>query len=328
MQARYDLGLVALSVAIAWLASYASLSLAGRAVVGRRQQWLIAAAVVMSMGIWSMHFVGMLAFELPIAIGYNIEMTLLSGLVAVASSLLALAVVTRHEPVWKHFAACGLIMGAGVAVMHYTGMSAMRMLPQIRYSAVPFALSLLIAAGAATLALILVFETSRDQGRLAGLARRLTAAAVMAVGIAGMHYTGMDAAEFAPNAYCREVASGLGREGLASLVTLGVLLTLLITAMNLRFDARYVTQGRHYAGLLNQAREQIAEFEQRDPLTGVLNRVYFELELKALRTTSASEPRRALMLIDLSTASPRWPTPSAWNRAIACSWWWPSGCAP
>src|SRR6266702_139135 len=94
----YDYRLVLLSVAIAVLASYAALDLAGRitASVGRmRIAWLLGGAFAMGSGIWSMHYTGMLAFRLPLHIYYHLPTVLLSFLAAVLASLTALFVVSR-----------------------------------------------------------------------------------------------------------------------------------------------------------------------------------------------------------------------------------------
>src|SRR4030088_1685997 len=97
MTSHYDLGLVTISVVIAILASYAGLLFAGHvtSVSGRPQlSWLIEGAVVMGLGIWSMHFVGMLAFQLPVPIGYGLNLIVVSVAVAIAASLLALIVAS------------------------------------------------------------------------------------------------------------------------------------------------------------------------------------------------------------------------------------------
>lgn len=210
MKASYDLDLVLLSVLIATMASYTALALAGH-VVGLRGnstwKWLLGGAFAMGSGIWSMHFIGMLAYDLPIRMAYDPLLTALSLLLALLSSGFALTVVSRlailgpkevDPPV---LVAGGVIMGAGICAMHYTGMAAMRMRPSIDYQPALFAASMLIAVGASVVALYLAF-TLRDHRGRSGALPRLAAALVMGLAISGMHYTGMAAANIAPGAIC------------------------------------------------------------------------------------------------------------------------------
>src|SRR5919205_57015 len=101
MSHTYQPALVGLSILIAILASYTALDLASRvtAAVGRaRIAWLTGGSIAMGVGIWSMHFVAMLAFKLPVQIRYDVPLVLLSMLVAIGASLLALIVVSRRTP--------------------------------------------------------------------------------------------------------------------------------------------------------------------------------------------------------------------------------------
>src|ERR1700722_8734240 len=128
--AAYDYRLVALSVVIAILASYAALDLAGRVTANRgraRLAWLMGGAFVMGSGIWSMHYTGMLALRLPIPVYYHVPTVTLSLLAAVLASLIALYVVSRQHVTPLGVAVGSLLMGAGIATMHFTGMAAMRL---------------------------------------------------------------------------------------------------------------------------------------------------------------------------------------------------------
>lgn len=210
MPVDYDLKLMLLSVLVAIAASYTALALAGQ-VVGTREgvvwKWLLGGALAMGSGIWSMHFIGMLAVSLPIRMAYDSGLTAVSLLLAVASSGFALTVVCRLAVISASevdppvLVAGGVIMGAGICLMHYTGMAAMRMQPGIDYQPGLFAASMLIAAGASVVALYLAFMLRTHTNRR-GVHLRLLAAVVMGLAISGMHYTGMAAAEFAPGAIC------------------------------------------------------------------------------------------------------------------------------
>src|ERR1700675_4243304 len=126
----YDYRLVALSVLISMLASYAALDLGGRVTASRgsvRSLWLMGGAAAMGIGIWSMHYIGMLAYHLPIAIFYHCPTVLLSLLAAALAPAVALFVVSRDEKGFPRIGIGGLLMGSGIAAMHYVGMDAMRL---------------------------------------------------------------------------------------------------------------------------------------------------------------------------------------------------------
>ncbi len=236
MTGTYDIHLVALSVAIAILVSYTALDLAGRvtAAQGRlRGVWLAGGAVVMGIGIWSMHFIGMLSFHLSMPIAYDVPTVLVSLLVAIGASALALFVVSLPSMSRGPWLLAGTVMGAGIAAMHYSGMAALRL--DVSYEPLLFALSLLIAVGASLAALWLAFRLRRQ--RRARYALRLGSAMVMGAAIAGMHYTGMAAARFTMPAGAGAAPSSaelaaplLGASiGIATLVVLGfALLTSLV----------------------------------------------------------------------------------------------------
>ncbi len=151
----------------------------------------------MGIGIWSMHFVGMLAFHLEMPFSYNIPITILSLLVGIGASAFALHVASRDSVEHKRLVLSGMIMGLGIAGMHYTGMMAMEMHATISYDTGTFILSILLAIGAAIAALWLAFQLSNLEQDYFG--RKMGAAMVMGLAIAGMHYTGMAAAVYTPD---------------------------------------------------------------------------------------------------------------------------------
>src|SRR6266480_3210246 len=128
----YNYALVALSVLIAMFASYAALDLAGRVTAARgwtRAVWLLGGAGAMGTGIWSMHYIGMLAFILPIPVAYHWPTVLLSLLAAILASVIALYVVSRPKMGVSRAVAGAVVMGAAIPVMHYTGMAAASFTP-------------------------------------------------------------------------------------------------------------------------------------------------------------------------------------------------------
>lgn len=194
MEGTYDSGLVALSILIAMLASYTSLRLVARGRISEgwvHRVWIVGAAVVLGGGIWSMHFVGMLAFSIPgMATDYDPALTVLSLAIAVILTGIGFLIAGRGELSLARILLAGLTMAAGIVAMHYMGMAAMRMSGTVTYSASWVAVSVLIAVSAATSA---IWLASRDRK----LAHQIIAATAMGFAIAGMHYAGMQAANFA-----------------------------------------------------------------------------------------------------------------------------------
>ncbi|HUL09869.1 MAG TPA: MHYT domain-containing protein [Candidatus Acidoferrum sp.] len=190
----HDPLLVGLSLTIAVLASYTALTIAGRLRSADRRGrwfWLSAGAVALGGGIWSMHFVAMLAFSLGMPIDYQVGLTVASLIAAIAVAGIALYVVGRAHGSWKSLLISGFFAGLGVATMHYMGMAAMRMDATISYDPLLFAVSIVIAVVAATAALWLAFN-------LEAAWHKVAAAFVMGAAIGGMHYTGMAATIYTP----------------------------------------------------------------------------------------------------------------------------------
>ncbi|WP_175665767.1 histidine kinase [Burkholderia ambifaria] len=240
MHGNYDPLLVLLSLVIATLASYTALDLAAFISLldnpKLKRAWLGGGAAAMGTGIWSMHFVGMLALSLPIPLGYALPDTVASLVIAVLVSYFALNIVTRARLSRRRLLAGGALMGAGIVGMHYTGMAAMRMAPGIRYDSVLFAASIGIAVIASTAALWMAQALRVQQARHA-TALRIGAALIMGIAITGMHYTAMAAAHFAPDARCG-AANGIDGPWLATTIALFTMATLIVTLLVSRFDAR------------------------------------------------------------------------------------------
>jgi methyl-accepting chemotaxis protein PixJ len=200
MNGIHDSRLVALSILIAVLASYTALDLAARVTAAKawaRLAWLIGGAIVMGIGIWSMHFVAMLAFSLPMPMSYDMLTVLVSMLPAIIASGGALFLASRPVlSIWQLLIG-GILMGLGIASMHYIGMLAMRMEATTRYDLLLFVLSIAIAIGASIVALWIAFQLRMQTGKTLWWTK-IGSALVMGTAIAGMHYTGMAAARFTP----------------------------------------------------------------------------------------------------------------------------------
>jgi diguanylate cyclase (GGDEF)-like protein/PAS domain S-box-containing protein len=260
--ASYDNVLVLLSVVVATMASYTALDLAGRVThSGGRSAtlWLLGGSAAMGAGIWSMHFIGMLAFELPIPIFFDGWITAASLLIAIVTSGYALSVASRRSLGAGSLAGAGVIMGGGIAAMHYTGMAAMRMSPPISYDPVLFAASIAIAMAAATAALWLAFiYRSAVSGR--AVFGKSVAALVMGCAIAGMHYTGMAAAGFADGSVCLATGRlGLSPEGLAAALGAVILSILVATLTASSLDRRIASRSAQMLAEVEQANAALRE---------------------------------------------------------------------
>jgi len=200
MKYTYDPALVTISILVAVLASYVALDLASRVVNARRlvrTLWWLGGSAVMGMGIWSMHFVAMLAFTLPVPIAYDLPLVLLSIVAAITGSGVALFALREPRLGWLRLVGVGTAMGSAVLGMHYTGMAAMRLAADVHYAPATVGASVAIAVGASVAALWLAVRLRDDRTRHRHW-RRMLAALVMGGAIAGMHYTGMAAAHFTP----------------------------------------------------------------------------------------------------------------------------------
>jgi diguanylate cyclase (GGDEF)-like protein/PAS domain S-box-containing protein len=200
MTGTYDPRLVTLSVILAIFASYAALDLTGRTIAshGRvRLFWLFGGATAMGLGIWSMHYIGMLAYKMSMKVSYDVPSVALSLLAAIAASAVALFTVSRRQMGWLQTFGGGLAMGSGIAAMHYIGMAAMRMPAVISYNRTLVFASVVLAVVISLVALVLSFRI-REESRTS--ARKVASALVMGSAIPVMHYTGMWAANFIPSA--------------------------------------------------------------------------------------------------------------------------------
>ena len=302
----YSPTLVIISLCVAILASYTALDLTERIATAKGRAvhlWTAGGAFAMGIGVWSMHFIGMLAFKLPIELGYDVSLTLLSLLIGILSSGFALWLVSQPRlPAWQ-LAFGALVMGAGISAMHYTGMAAMRMQPGIDYDPTLFGASLLIAVGASGAALWIAFRLRQHSPYV--ILIRGGAAVIMGMAIVGMHYTAMAAARFADGSFCGAAIDGLNGKGLDNLVLITTLAILTIALLTSVLDARMETRTAGLAQSLTEANRELTQLALHDTLTGLPNRVLLADRIdQAMSKVQEQGGCFALMFIDLDGFKP------------------------
>lgn len=290
MHSTYNLWLVSLSLVVATLASYTALDLSAHiSVLARpklRHVWLAGGAAAMGIGIWSMHFIGMLAFSLPIPLGYDLPTTGYSLVIAILLSYFVLYIVTRAKLRLPHIIAGGTLMGFGIAGMHYVGMAAMRIQPGIHYDPALFVISIIIAIAAA-IAALWIAQILCDENQKHVIAKRIGAAFVMGIAITGMHYTGMAAAHF-PLSSVSGAANGINSQWLATAIILLTFAILIVTLMLSRSDA------------VSQLNGQILRLATFDTLTDLPNRwTLMEQIERAIHTSRHHRNIFAVLFMDL-----------------------------
>ncbi|MCT7965361.1 PAS domain S-box protein [Laspinema sp. D1] len=243
IRGQYEPVLVTLSLIIGAVASYTALDLAGRvnpnSSMRSRLIWSVGGAVAMGTGIWSMHFIAMLALQLPVPTAYNIPLTLLSWVDAIVASALAMLLYNRQQLRVGLLVGGGVVMGLAIASMHYLGMAAVQVPATLHYNPWGVTLSVAVAIFASTTALGLAFEV-RDSLSPHREWVKLGSAGIMGVAIAGMHYTGMWATCFAAISHPEAILiQGADQSWLAMQIGVGTLILLIGTLITSLVDRRY-----------------------------------------------------------------------------------------
>lgn len=201
LEGSYNYGLVSLSLVVAIFASFMAFNVATQAAntpnPARRNALLFAGSFALGGGIWAMHFLGMLAFELCTPVTYDASITALSAIPGIGAAWVALSLMTHSRISFVQILVGGVLMGAGIGTMHYSGMAAMQMSPLLRYNLGLFLLSIVVAVIFAMIALWVKFQLTRHRKKGVNSYAGIISAVVMGLAIAGMHYTGMAAARFA-----------------------------------------------------------------------------------------------------------------------------------
>ena len=253
----WNIPLVLLSVLVAMIGSFTALTHAQRMreSSGRSARvWMIVGGLTLGLAIWSMHFIGMLAFHLPIPLGYDLALTLLSALPAIAVALLGFYVLREPDISTVRVIVSGLLMGVGISIMHYTGMAALRMFPPISYDPLIFILSVAIAVIASCGALLMMYQGERV--KLPPMLRFVLGGIVMGLAISGMHYTAMLGTNITPGSMCRVDAMPVAPDTLAVLVSLISLFWFGGGILAVLFDRRMARQNAQALAQLEQTHKQ------------------------------------------------------------------------
>ncbi len=314
---HYTVGLVIVSVLLSIGASFAALSLSDRVraatTVGPRRFWLTSGSIAMGVGIWSMHYLGMLALKLPVPVFYFWPTVLLSLVLAIAASGVALSVVSGERLGARRLLGAGVMMGAGIGAMHYTGMAAMRSSAMELYNPWIVTLSVVTAAGFSWLALWIAFVSRRRQRN--AIRMRIVAGVVMGLGIAAMHYIAMVGVRFTLSTMHFSMSGTVKVDRLGESVIAVVAGLILLAALgtatldkwryqDLQKSHKELMQAQ--AALLASQEElrevnaMLSELSARDGLTGLYNRRHFDAALDTeLRRSVRNLRPISLLMIDV-----------------------------
>lgn len=273
MDKEYDLYLVIGSLLISFLTSFLAIAFSSFIVWHKKnnsQWWLIGAALNMGLGIWAMHFVGMLALHLETPVAFEIYRTIASAAVIIVATYLTFWILLHsvHQSERRKKQLGSLILGSGVSIMHYLGMDAMQMFPPIQYDLFLVLASILIAYSASYLGLNLFIKSAHQTQHKLFSSSNLFAAFVISVAVSGMHYMGMAAANFDLDSYCTVVDNGIHLGSLAILVVGLIVALLLISYALLGYEQHIELQEHEHHKLLlqqvsSEVKKRTAELEHQ-----------------------------------------------------------------
>ena len=216
---------------------------------------MTAGGITLGLAIWSMHFIGMLAFHLPIPIGYDLLLTLTSALPAIAAAMFCFYILRKPDISVLRIILSGLLMGLGISIMHYNGMAALKMSPPISYDPLIFTLSVTIAIIASWGALLMMYQGERIKMPI--LPRFMLGSVIMGLAISGMHYTAMLGVNIQPNSICLAGSAQVAPDILAMMASLISLLWFGGGIIAVLFDQRMARQNAQALAQLEQTHKQV-----------------------------------------------------------------------
>ncbi len=300
LTATYNYWLVLISVVIATVDSYVSLSVSGRLARSHGAEaigWIVLAGLAMGSGVWAMHFIGMLALDVGTPLGFDLWTTMLSVVPIVIAAGAVSRLITRPRVTALRVLGCGVLIGSGVCAMHYIGMAAMRMDPPIIWDHTRIVLSVILAIGGSAAALGVAVRTRSERRFRQRLALRWLAAIVMGCTVAALHYYAMTAAGLAVGARCLSATSILHGNGLGLVIAFLSLSVLAFTLVVSIVHQQVLRRQKRMDAALERAQNALTYQAFHDALTGLPNRTYL---VNALRKQLAeSHDNLAVLFVDL-----------------------------
>jgi len=296
MAGSYNLLLICFSLFVATLASYTVLEIseriASQETARYRRMWLSGGALVFGVGIWATHFTGMLAFQLPINVGYNAVITTLSLLLCIALSVYLLHRATQRRLRWPRMLTDGMLLGAGMALVHYLGLHSMQITPAVRYTPWLEGVSILSTMAVAVLNIWIIYTLNVRKSD--HFWKRVTLAAVLGLGIFFMHGLNMAAANFSPDS----ISSTYGNMDRDNLMSAVVLSTLFVLIAALIFSGAQKT--KLLKKIVGRTNDKLLHFATHDVLTGLPNRALLAERIQhAIHVSKRSGLSFAVLFMDL-----------------------------
>jgi len=296
MAGSYNLLLICFSLFVATLASYTVLEIAERIssqeTARYRRMWLAGGALVFGVGIWSTHFTGMLAFQLPINVAYNALFTVVSLLLCIGLSFYLLHRSTQRRLRWSRMLADGVALGGGMAVVHWLGLHSMQIMPAVRYTPWLEILSVLATMAVAVLNIWIIYTLNARKSD--HFWRRVIFAGMLGLGIFFMHCLNMAAANFSPDSISSTYAS-IDSERLMSAVVLGTLFVLIAALI---FSGAQKT--KLLRKIVGRTNDKLLHFATHDVLTGLPNRALLAERIQhAIHVSKRSGLSFAVLFMDL-----------------------------
>ncbi|GGM00322.1 putative bifunctional diguanylate cyclase/phosphodiesterase [Pseudomonas asuensis] len=303
--------LVVFSYLIASAAGYTALSLADVAVADDRRTrmlWRWIGAFCLGGGIWSMHFLAMMAFVMPIPVSYDHRLTALSLVIAIMASLLAMIMIGRPALTARQYIGAAICIGLGVTAMHYIGMAAMQSAATAYYDPWLFTLSILVSMLASLGSMMLIMKLRKPDAP-APLKLKIAASLALGAGIISMHFSGMAAVTFAlpadlpfdPALHTDSHSPYLGiATAFISLIIIGCSLIAVWAGKKLESQRQDLERVNALLYELDSTQASLHSIAHFDALTGLNNRYSFNKELQTRLAEHASQgTSMALLFLDL-----------------------------